>query len=69
MRAWAGDPAEVVSLRTQTAQDNERAALTALIDYVVETSCKSQMSMGADGADNMRRSLSETVLMAYGKSA
>lgn len=62
MRAWAGDLAEVVSVGTTANSENERAALTALIDYVVETTCKSQSILGRDGADDLRRSLSDTVL-------
>jgi hypothetical protein len=62
MRAWAGGPQEIASARTKTEQENERAALTALIDYVVETTCNSQESQDRDGADFMRRSLCESLL-------
>lgn len=62
MRAWVGGPIEAVSLGTKTERENERAALTALIDYVVETTCKSHPMLGRDGADVIRQNLSETVL-------
>ena len=64
MRAWADDLAEVASFGTTKEQENERAALTALIDYVVETTCDSQSSIGRDGADDLRRRLSAAVLSA-----
>lgn len=62
MRALAAGLAEVSSLRANKEQENERAALTALIDYVVETTCNSQNALGRDGADKIRRSLSDVVL-------
>ena len=64
MRAWAGDPSEIGSLGTKNEQENERAALTALINYVVETTCNSQESPSRDSADDLRRSLSDVVLTA-----
>ena len=62
MRALVRGLTEVTSARASNEQENERAALTALIEYVVETTCKSQSSLGRDGADDLRRSLSDVVL-------
>ena len=64
MQAWAGDPSEVGSFGTDKNQENERAALTALINYVVETTCNSPENPTLDNAEDLRRSLCEVVLTA-----